>query len=262
MHRGNEDNPLFFSSSRYRYHTRGHSFNSVPMLQILLEHYGHTVTCLGLPGSSNKQQIENLDHYLKKSTYSPDVIVFLQTDPLRDLVNNDDFLEDNNPTPDQKMAQRLGIKEWSVEDFESKVEHLLESSYTHLFGILDKNIHLLMLGGCSTVLPGLVEKSAEITDFKNAHVVSENIICDIHYISTGENISKFHPCYLNRIESYIDETWNKDLVDHLYQLSFYTIVSDHSAMRNYTYPDSVHINASSMIVVAEMINQYLDKLDM
>lgn len=257
----------FFSSSRYSYLEPQRNYICFPILKILLESQSHDVTVLGRPGDSNSGQIELLEEHLPYVSNQYDLIIFLQTDPLRDLTKLCDMSNtDDDKSPDYYTIERTGLKHYSVDQFNNTVDELLENTYTYLFNVVKRqdvpDIPILVLGGCGTVRSDIVKKCANNIEFTNAHVVSENLLADIDHLTTGEPRVDFHPCCLNRIEQHIDHTWNPELVDYLYDISFITFNEKNPhRMDYYTYPDTMHPNASSMIFAVEMINKYLDKLD-
>lgn len=260
----------FFTSSRYQHLTESFTPNGYPTLRVFLEAHDYTVTMIGNPGSSNRFQIAKLDRQLQHQGLlcekNPELMIFLQTDPLRDLDHGQVYSDQEMliERPETRMISRTGLKNWSVQKFEETVQSLTVDAYTELFKVITHHrlhaVPLLILGGCGTVDRELVQSCANQAGYYNAHVVSENILSDLHQILHGGTPEKFHPCYMNRIEDLVDQSWNPELVEHLYQISYKTQVPENPHYNLYTFPDTVHLNANSTMMMVELINQYVDKL--
>jgi hypothetical protein len=236
-------------------------FDGFPIMKSLYSAYGYDISFCGWPGSCNTDQVDSLAKFS-----DADVVLFMQTDPLRDIIHLQKIKQGyaNTEYPSEaEVATQLGLPQWSVAQFENAIKQTLNDIYINLCETVSKhhpNSKVIVIGANSVVQTDIlagVSKNYEC----DIHVLSTCIMADIAKILIPElTLPDFHPCLFFRLS--VDESWNPDLVEHLYSLAF-------SSMRGHRrdligslmWPDAAHMNATGHIMLLEMVNQYLESRD-
>ena len=122
-----------------------------PGLELYLKEYGCDVTNLSVGGSSNSEILDRLNDCIKINN-SYDVIIWFQTDPLRDL---------------QPYADNIEIFKKDKEDFILVHDELLDSIYAKFNSL---NLPIYCLGGTTKLNLELLKK------YPNLHPVIPSII--------------------------------------------------------------------------------------
>lgn len=264
------DNDEFFNSTAFnnnivkKYNAVSTSF---PMLQLLLESYGYIVTNLGRPGSSNLYQVEVLKELLSNTNeQSTDAIVLLQTDPLRDVYHglHPDFgISTTQIDWEKDLTQRIDFGQWTPEYLESLLNHTIQGVYRRIVGALQEhnlNIPVLILGGCGTVQPHLVQEVSSQTRYSGLHVVSPSVVATASCLLTGSTGLIPHPAAFNRVACYSTPDWNPALTEFLYQIDI-NQQRWHGDLDRVLWPDRAHPSASAWVAIVEYLAQYIDTID-
>ena len=115
-----------------------------PGLELFLKGEGHKVTNVAKPGAGNLEAFE-----LLAGVESPDLIVFIQTEPIRD------FWQTTSLSPPPLDAEHvLAMAKQHGGLVKSMRRHLRESLYSKLSKLNElKGIPILLVGGCSVINP-------------------------------------------------------------------------------------------------------------
>lgn len=276
----------FFQSQRHANLCGGHILQAgFPIMNVLYDAYGYDVSLAGWPGCDNFTIIRTIE-----SHDSADVVMFMQTDPLRDIcarVTNLEYTED-------ERAKIIGMPQWTVEKFEHEVFTMLEQIYRELCRVVSEkhpDCKLVAVGGNSALNTDSLVKAAEEFDC-DLHILSYCLLDTLpkamspsandEDIADSRHKKPVHPCFLFRVS--IDNSWNPDLIQHLYDIvPRETInlddprrvlvslnVESNSAYKSLTtkdfvgvtQPDLGHINAGGHIWLAEALNLYLESRGM
>lgn len=111
-------------------------------LELYLTEYGCTVTNISVPACSNIDSINNIKNKLVDNTY--DIIIWFQTDPIRDL----------RPYEDHQAEFALHI-----DDFLKLQKTLLDRNYNNLNNLGPK---IICMGGCSDIDMSVISKYSNL----------------------------------------------------------------------------------------------------
>lgn len=138
---------------------RGPDSGTLPGIGDILESQSHTVINLSVPGSSNHQSLLRLSQLAAE----PDLIIFIQTEPIRDFYTGDcDPSNSARAIVDSdrifRMAQSFGGLEAAMRDW------LARDTYSRLSTLADQfQCRLEVVGGCSCVCPDLLPSNLSST---------------------------------------------------------------------------------------------------
>ena len=138
---------------------RGPDAGTLPGIEDILESQSHAVINLCVPGSSNHQSLCRLSQLDSK----PDLIIFIQTEPIRDFYtgicdpeNSARAIVDSERI--FRMAQQHGGLEAAMQAW------LVRDTYSRLSTLADQfQCRLEVVGGCSCVCPDLLPNNLSCT---------------------------------------------------------------------------------------------------
>lgn len=267
--------------------------NAFPIMDVLYRAHGYDVTVIAAPGGNNFEQI----HGIARCEDPADAILFMQTDPLRDISIRGlpEHMHENPLYGEDEGAVFLGVPQWSVDYFQQQVDNMLREIYTELCKTVSEKhpgCKLMVVGGNSAVDTSMLTQIAEQYGC-DLHILSYCLLDELetlckvdpvvhqHYLESNTMDKRpVHPCFLMRLA--IDETWNKELLLYLQQITlaewyhnFQQYLGDypknhtHKLSQKYKqasmgkiqdlcWPDHCHLNAGSHVWLAEQVNQYLE----
>lgn len=248
------NNPLRWSST-----------SAIPLIELLFGAYGYEVDVVAYPGYSNCELIDDISKYFTCAQSMPDAVVFLQTDPLRDICC---MAVDNSMLEgwEETALKNLQIDSWTAAHFEQQVENTLLKTYSSLIELMVSecpDADLLILGGHGTVRPDLVEQAARSLDYRRAHVPLVHVVVDcLKHTTPDHNLDDGypHPCHNMRIAHLVDSSWQPCLVKLLHEIHLHTIMQKMPELRNAYWPDYSHAGASIIVILVELLVQCLEKL--
>ena len=238
-----------------------------PIWDFLLKLYHYDPQIIAKPGSSNNEQIDKLCDLLDSETPNPDIILLLQTDPLRDFFTGliTQFDENMEGDWEYRLIQKTGFHKWNADHVEQVIENTLLNIYRNLITCVHSrklNIPIMLMGGLSTVDTELLKIACDQVGYYNVHVVSKHYITDsIALMQPQDQVPEYpHPCVGNRISHFADETWNHSLIEFLHDIHFDEHKKKYPLIFFSVWPDHAHGNAGITIVAMEIFNRYMDKL--
>jgi len=237
-----------------------------PYLEKLLWEAGHEAKTTGKGGSSNAMVIDRL--WAHDST-DYDLIIILQTSPLRDL-DTEKKCSAMDPGYMKSIKDTIGDK--TPDEYNAIVQGYAYDYYKKLYDVaLSKypNSQFLLMGGNSKIDPdtwnrfqndhpnsrmhvlhhSLLEMLQSHVKYDFNQIGSREPICDlVHHTESG----------FANWNSHVDETWNWDLIDYLYDSE---INIHRSLMKTYmfTVPDNGHLNRNSYLYVADDILCWMEE---
>lgn len=239
--------------------------SSFPIVECLLCSYGYNVKNLANPGCCNRYQVEQLENYLNNNPDNIDAILFVQTDPVRDIFEC--MLSNNGGTTidgwEEDLVEQSDFGQWTPEYLEKLMDHTMLVIYKRLFGVLakhDLHVPVFMMGGCGTVQPYLVDQAVAETGYKNAHVVCPSVISTGYWLLSGNPGVIPHPSALNRVSCYANSSWNPDLISFLYDTGI-NQYREYPDVDRILWPDPQHANATTWIAMIEHLNQFIEDLN-
>ena len=230
-------------------------------LKDILEGLGHEVVLKAVSGSANKMIADRLSTCEDTEV---DLIVIFQTCPLRDL--NDTKLA-RSPEYEEKIKNQVSML--TPEKFEEFVNDLAYKFYCRLNDIIShrfNNTPTFILGGNSRIDRNTFDKFVKIHPSTPLIAPCESIIemlysrinpltrVDTPKVLDFHHTELTHPNWFHNI----DETWNPDLVDYIYEkhkdfgvnfMWYYFL----------TWPDSGHLNRTSMMYLVDEILCWADE---
>ena len=199
-------------------------------LQAYLAEYGCSVTNISIPGSSNIDSINNLKNQLLDNSY--DVVLWIQTDPIRDL----------RPYSDNSDKFALHI-----DDFLKLQDELLINTY-HSLNELGPNI--LCIGGCADIRLPLIK------NYPNLNPIIPSIIEFFGCESMPLWIPGSRWLHDNNI------TISNSIVDYMHEnvikwerAGEYRFIVDYYLDKKWFFPDGHHPNRHAL---KEIFNYLID----
>lgn len=201
---------------------------SHPGLNLYFNEYGCPVTNISVPGCSNIDSINNIKTQLVDTEY--DVILWIQTDPIRDL------------RPYDQHQREFALE---IEDFLKLRDELLINTYNDLNNL---GPVIICLGGCSDIDIELISK------FKNLNPVMPSIV---------EFFGCKNPPLWVPGSRWLSEggiKLSKSIVDYMYETDLlweragqYLFFVDFTLDKKWFFPDGHHPNRDALKKIFEYL---------
>lgn len=223
----------------------------------LLNSIGHSTKNYFQPGASNRtiiNNLANLDHSIKY-----DLIVWLKTDPVRDLFNYaKDGIEENCKPVSIKFQTftKTEFISWHKTQSLNTYKAINQSSHDYFNGI-----PVLCFGGACRLHGELFDNISYPNYPSVCHIGTESLIEHCCKLSQEQTLVKQGLTTSCNWVSFMDyEKWNPELVEFIHQdskLQEKINFNSHQYL-NWFSPDYYHGNANTSYVLADLIQDFIE----
>ena len=216
----------------------GEFHNSIPLMEILLNHMGHTIENYCFPGQDFNITTTKIDTIPTTADYS---LVFYSADfrthtATKFILDHNESLENLVEAWDKHTTQNL-IK---IRDRADKHQH-----------------HTIILGGQGTIMPGVFES---VPESKYFHLMSPCILTDIWLDGIqpdGAQHLRFKLCDFAHSQNQDLEKYHSDIVSQCY----YDLEAWTRSIGPYAPLDGGHLDANSTILFLNLLFLFIERIN-